>query len=96
MHDYYTGLLEKYKDVVTVQEVVALTGYSKTTINNWCNKGYIKSFKRNNANHIPKLYLIEFLCSKYFRTITRKSKWHIGTLRQFSVWLTVNGLDNKK
>ena len=46
MHDYYTGLLKKYKDVVTVQEAVALTGYSKTTINNWCNKGALKSFRK--------------------------------------------------
>lgn len=89
-------MLAQYHDVMTATEVSTIIGYGKTTVNNWCNKGYIKSFKRNNANHIPKVYLIEFLCSKYFRTITRKSKWHIGTLQQFPVWLTVNGLDNKK
>ena len=46
MHDYYAKLLSKYKDVVTVQEVVALTGYAKTTINNWCNHGELKSFRK--------------------------------------------------
>ena len=29
MHDYYSKLLSKYKDVVTVQEIVTLTGYAK-------------------------------------------------------------------
>lgn len=96
LRQYYTEMLAQYPDVMTATEVSKIIGYGKTTVNNWCNKGYIKSFKRNNTNHIPKVYLIEFLCSKYFRTITRKSKWHIGTLQQFPVWLTVNGLDNKK
>ena len=62
-----------YPDVMTATEVSKIIGYSKTTVNNWFNKGYIKSFKRNNANHIPKVYLIEFLYSKYFRSVTLKS-----------------------
>lgn len=60
MHDYYTRLLGKYKDVVTVQEVAALTGYSKTTINNWCNKGLLKSFRKQQIFYIPKIFLADF------------------------------------
>lgn len=81
---YYTELLCDYPDVLTTQTVSEITGYGKTSINNWCNKGYIKSFKKNNVNHIPKGYLVEFFCSTYFRTITRKSDWHIKTLKQFA------------
>ncbi len=83
MHDYYTGLLKKYKDVVTVQEVAALTGYSKTTINNWCNKGALKSFRKQQIFYIPKIFLADFFCSLTFRSITRKSLWHIQTLNDF-------------
>ena len=83
MHDYYTGLLEKYKDVVTVQEVAALTGYGKTTINNWCNKGVLKSFRKGQVYYIPKIFLADFFCSLTFRSITRKSLWHIQTLNDF-------------
>lgn len=83
MHGYYTGLLKKYKDVVTVQEIVALTGYSKTTINNWCNKGVLKSFRKGQIYYIPKVFLAEFFCSLTFRSITRKSLWHFQTLNDF-------------
>ena len=47
----------------------AATGYSKTAVNNWCGSGILKAFKRSNVNHIPKVYLIEFLCSPDCRSI---------------------------
>ena len=72
---YYIELLSDYPDVLTTQVVSEITGYGKTSINNWCNQGHIKSFRKNNVNHIPKVYLVEFFCSTYFRTITRKSPW---------------------
>lgn len=81
MQKYYTILFTTYSDVMTAREVSKIIGYGKATVNNWFNKWYIKSFKRNNANHIPKVYLIEFLYSKYFRSITLKSDWHIRTLQ---------------
>lgn len=84
MHEYYKELLSKYPDVLTVDDVVKLTGYVKTSVNNWCRKGHLKSFKKNGINHIPKVYLIEFFCSIYFRTIVRKSNWHIYILKEFS------------
>ena len=71
---YYTELLSGYPDVLTTQAVSKITGYGKTSINNWCNQGHIKSFRKNNVNHIPKVYLVEFFCSTYFRTITRKRR----------------------
>ena len=70
LHLYYTELLSGYPDVLTTQTVSKITGYGKTSINNWCNQGHIKSFRKNNVNHIPKVYLVEFFCSTYFRTIT--------------------------
>lgn len=75
MQKYYTVMSKTYPNVMTATKVSRIIDYGKTTVNNWCNKGYIKSFKRNNANHIPKVYLIEFLCSKYFRSIIRKSEF---------------------
>ena len=81
-----------YPDVLTTQAVSKITGYGKTAINNWCNQGHIKSFRKNNVNHIPKVYLVEFFCSIYFRTITRKSPWHIRTLQGFSSWRKIRDL----
>ena len=59
---YYTELLSGYPDVLTTQAVSKITGYGKTSINNWCNQEHIKSFRKNNVNHIPKIYLVEFFC----------------------------------
>lgn len=58
---YYTELFAQYPDVLTTSEISKVIGYGTTSINNWCKKGHLKSFKRNNVNHIPKVYLIEFL-----------------------------------
>ena len=89
---YYIELLSDYPDVLTTQVVSEITGYGKTSINNWCNQGHIKSFRKNNVNHIPKVYLVEFFCSTYFRTITCKSPWHIRTLQGFSSWRKIRDL----
>ena len=83
MRDYYTKLLSKYKDVVTVKEVVDLTGYVKTTINNWCNRGQLKAFRKGQLFYIPKVFLADFFCSLTFRSITHKSLWHVQTLNDF-------------
>ena len=89
---YNTELFAQYADVLTTTEISKVIGYGTTSINNWCNKGHLKAFKRNNVNHIPKVYLIEFFCSKYFRTITRTSDWHIRELREFTRWQVIRGL----
>lgn len=74
IHEYYREMLAEYPDVLTTTDVVHLTGYVKTAVNNWCKNGHLQSFKKNRVNHIPKVYLIEFFCSSYFRTIVRKSR----------------------
>ena len=96
MRQYYTEMLAQYPDVMTATEVSTIIGYGKTTVNNWSRKGHLKAFKRNNMNHIPKVYLIEFCYSKYFRTITRKSDWHIRALQEFSRWQVMRGLKTKE
>ena len=83
LHEYYVDLLSDYKDVIFSQEVVKLTEYAKTTINNWCGKGRLKHFVKHSTYYIPKVFLIEFFCSPYFRSIIRKTSWHIQTINEF-------------
>lgn len=54
MHRYYKTILSTYPDVLMADDVVKLTGYVKTSINNWCRKGHLKSFKKNGCNYIQK------------------------------------------
>lgn len=86
MRSFFAKYLAVYPDVLTVADVVELIGYRKSTINNWCMKEHLKSFKKSSIYYIPKLYLIEFMCSVSFRTITRKSDCHIYLLGEFSKW----------
>lgn len=86
MHEYYAFLLKAYPDVVLSDDVVKITGYAKTTVNNWCRNGYVKAFRKNSKYHIPKVFLVEFFCSVYFRTIIRKTDWHIRVLKRFPTW----------
>ncbi len=83
MRDYYGTLLNDYPDVMTVQQVVHLTGYAKTTVNNWCSQKRLPSFMKDRTHYIPKVFLNEFFCSEYFRTISRKTKWHLHVIRVF-------------
>ena len=93
---YYTELFAQYPDVMTTTQISKVIGYGTTSINNWCKKEHLKAFKRKSVNHIPKVYLIEFFCSKYFRTIVRKSDWHIRVLREFPRWQVIRGLKTQE
>lgn len=83
LYAYYAELLSDYKDVMLAHDIVKLTGYAKATINGWCAKGHLKSFEKENKYYIPKVFLIEFFCSTYFRSIIRKTSWHIQTINEF-------------
>ena len=80
---YYTELFAQYPDVLTATEISKVIGYGTTSINNWCNRGVLKSFCKGQLFYIPKIFLIDFFCSLTFRSITRKSLWHIQTLNDF-------------
>lgn len=84
LHEFYSSLLSEYPDVLSVKLIASITGYNKSTINTWCHLGYLQSFKKGNKNFIPKIYLINYFCSQYFRSIIKKTKWHISSLREFN------------
>ena len=79
---FYKEQLIKYPDVVTVQDVVKITGYSDTAVVNWVNRRLLQAY-RGKKYKIPKIYLIDFLCGVYYRQITRKTKIHNDTMQIF-------------
>lgn len=92
LRDYYTALLADYKDVLTTQDIVKLTGYAKTTVNSWCNRNQVRHFYKDRTHYIPKVFLVEFFCSLPFRSITTKSAWHRKTLHNFTVLVSKSHL----
>lgn len=57
IHDYYAKLLSKYKDVVTVQDVVTLTGYAKTTVNIGATVGNLNPSAKDSSFTYRKFFL---------------------------------------
>lgn len=81
---YYEALLIRLPDVVTTHDIVSLTGYAKSTVNSWCSSGLLPHLYQKRTNYVPKVFLISFFCSDFFRNISRKTRWHLRTLRDFS------------
>lgn len=76
MRDFYKKLLERYSDVMTVEQVATFTGYCNNSVSKWCSKKQLKCFFIRQQFHIPKEYLLDFLVSKYFIGIAVKSAKH--------------------
>ena len=90
LHEYYSYLLKSKPDVLSGEDVSKVCGYCKTTVNRWCRENLVKHFLINGQNMIPKVYLIDFFCSPAFRTITRKSSWHVKALKEYEKWKYFN------
>lgn len=86
MHEFYSYLLNSEKDVLTASEVSSIIGYSQKAIDSWCSKGQIKYFMKQHTIHIPKVFLIDYLCNpKSMRTRSR-SAWHNNAMQSFDKW----------
>ena len=92
----YKSLLSNYKDLMSVSDICKLTGYSRDTVNLWCCENRFLSFKHGRNYYVPKEFLVDFFCSKEFRNITRKTKWHIQTLRDFKEELDEENIKSEK
>lgn len=80
LEKYYTSKFKEYEDVMTISDVMKLTGYSKSAITQWVNIGKLKSFYVRNKTLIPKPYLMEWLLSPEYNGIERKSKKHVHAI----------------
>lgn len=94
MKAYYSNLLKDYRDVIITSEIVKLTGYAKSTINNWCNRRLLKHFRKGIFTYVPKVFLVDFFCSYSFRSIIRKTSWHYQTLNEFQYLMETKGAEN--
>ena len=61
-------------DVLTVLEIKRITGYCKSSVQGWIDRGLITAYKMRRSNKIPKSSLLGFMASGYFRNMHVKSK----------------------
>lgn len=95
LHEYFQYLLKEYPDVMETSMISEVTGYRLAVVNRWCSKGKLKHFVIKGRNLVPKIYLIDFLCSLDFRKISRKSDWHISSLQNYRCWKYLDSQQSK-
>jgi len=72
---HYLKMLSKYPDVLSVNQLSSLTGYSTTTILKWISKGSIKYLDMGNRYLVPKEWLLDFLSGPDFMKARIPSKY---------------------
>ena len=76
-------LLSAVPDTLTVDEVVALTGYSRTTILRYVRKKYIYAVNIMGKYYISKHSIINYLATDKAFKNTQKSEWHESIILKF-------------
>ena len=70
-------------DTLTVLDVKRITGYCKSSVQGWIDRGLIVAYQTRRSNKIPKSVLLGFMTSNYFRNMHVKSKKLKEKLKEF-------------
>ncbi len=73
---YFEKLLANYPDLLDIEQVVEVTGYSRHTIRAWCQKGVLKPITTKPKYRFPKTFVLELLTSEFYENISTKSYIH--------------------
>ena len=71
---WYERLLARQPDVLNARQIARMTGYGARTVSHWCAEGRLRAFSHQHTYKVPKEWLLEFLTSEDYNSITRKSK----------------------
>ena len=77
---WYESLLARQPDVLNAHQIARVTGYTSRTVSRWCTEGRLKAFPYQHTYKVPKEWLLEFLISEDYNSITRKSKAHYAVI----------------
>lgn len=93
LRHYYQNELRNFPQLLRVSDIMAFTGYAKTTVNNWIQNNElmpiryknkrIQSPHRGKGTLITKESFLNFLTGPYFRSISRRSDMHKEQARQY-------------
>lgn len=78
LRTYYTRHLAGLPDVLTVKQISAATGYNVRTVGQWLRLGRMRCLMLDNAYHVPKRWVIDYLCSDQHNSTHRKSAQHVA------------------
>ena len=77
---YLETLLEDVPDTLTVAEVIALTGYTRSTILRYIKKKYIYAVNFYGKYFVSKRSIINYLATDKAFKNTQKTKWHMDII----------------
>ena len=84
--DYFEFLCLEYDDVLSVDDIVEITGLHKNSVQKLILAGHIKSLATKPRCIIPKSYLLEFVSTRRFLDIKTSSKRFNELLEGFEEW----------
>ena len=76
--NYYSEKLKKYPDVITSEDVQAITGYVKETVRRWIQSEKLVATVYKSKYIITKNDFLNFVTSPSYVGITRKSQEHLS------------------
>lgn len=82
MRQLFIDILTSYPDLLSVSDIVEITGYCSSSVVNWCVKRYIHCFLIRRKYIIPKESLLDFMLGERFRSISVKSEKHRSLIEQ--------------
>ena len=69
---FYEKKYRTVSDLLFVKDITEITGFSKSAVNNWINRGRLQAYG-SKRNRIPKTFFIDFLCSRYYICLHRQT-----------------------
>ena len=76
--EYYSAKLQSYPDVITSEDVQAITGYAKETVRRWIQSGKLVGMVYKSKYVIAQNDFLDFITSPSYVGITRKSREHLS------------------
>lgn len=86
MKQFYEYRLSEYPDALRPKHVEQITGFGHSAVAKWLFNKHLKAFLIDARYQIPKVCLIDFLVSPYYRLIRVKSRKQRRDMVTFENW----------
>ena len=83
---YFEHIIADYADVLTLADIVEITGLAKNSLQKLISTGHIDTIATAPRYLVPKRYLLDFIGRKRFRDMRTSSKRFNELLAGFEVW----------
>lgn len=89
MQDFYSVYLEDEADILVTQDVIRITGFSKSSVIQWVKKGRLQVLTGLYKKfYIPKTCLVDFLINDHSFRTNRRTMRQQRMLLDLEIWLS--------